>query len=176
MHALQRNSSHFFCFKLAPSATSNQRWGTKMREKDDSDAGIGFMCEYMRQNYDPAMWICLVRSSLPVSWGKTDCQLKGRIWDHSPCDLTLKLHHTAQILIHTFHLCVCYWGDFVEPWNAHLNSWIILFFSSVVTVPKVFSEKLQLYFWNSTSPGLVLQYSGKNLSNSCHNTATKISP
>ena len=138
----------------------------------DSDARSGFMSKYMWWNDDLAMWICLVRSSLPVWWRKRVCPFKGRTGDYSPYDFTLKLHPLAQILIqvlflHTFHLRLCYCGN-----CGTLKCSPEFLTSNVVTAPQVFSCKwLQLYLHNPASPGLVLQRSSKSLSDSCHHTA-----
>lgn len=98
------------------------------------------------------LWPCngsMVRSLLPVSWEKR-LPVKGKNLDYSPCDFTLEVHPIAQILIqvlssHTFHLCLCDCGNFAELWNSHLHSWMVLLVSSVVRIPKVYSDKwLQL--------------------------------
>lgn len=96
--------------------------------------------------------------------GKGDCQLNGRIWDLSPCDFTLTLQLIARILIlpwssHTFYWCLWCCGNFVETWNVDLNSWMILFISSVI--------KAQRYFlindYNFTYTALQAQASSFNM-------------
>lgn len=129
VNAVQRNLSFFFFFSILSSTRSNLKLEVEnQNESDDSDAGSSFMSEFMEWNYDHATWMCLARSSLPVSWGRIDCQLNGRICDYSPHDFTLKLHPISQILIKVLfsYTYLCYCENFVELWNAHLNSWMIL--------------------------------------------------
>ena len=157
VNALQRDLNHFFYFKLVlvqPYTRGEKpRWKNQMTQMQEVDLCLSTSAKF---------WPCngTMSGEVIASWEKRDCQWKERIWDDSPCDFTLEVHPIAQVLIqvlssHTFHLCLCDCGNFVELWNSHLHSWMVLFVSSVVIVPKVFSDKwLQLYLHNLASPAL----------------------
>lgn len=129
-----------------------------MKKSDDSDAGSRFISEYMQWNYDPTMWLCLVRSAFPVSWGKR-LPVKGKnlgsfsLWFYLKTEPHCSDSHPGLVLSHLPLVSLLLWKlcGTLKYSPAFLNDFV----SGVVTVPEVFPDKwLQLYLDNPASLGL----------------------